>query len=129
MPMEVVFHDDGGASIVGNGIVNGQEIYDAAEDVYVSENSTTPVKYLIGDFSQVETFDLNQSDVRRLAAHDAAAIRENPALLIAVIGASDVGFGLSRMWNATMENSVSNASVFRNMDEARTWIAQHLDDA
>ena len=47
---------------------------------------------------------------------------------MALVASEDFEFGLSRMWEAIAQDLPLEIKVFRDMDEARTWVVEPEDD-
>jgi hypothetical protein len=71
------------------------------------------------DLTHVTRIDLRAGDLRQLAKQDPFSLASRRAFLVS----SDLGFGLSRMYEmfreATGEHGIR---VFRNLDEALDWV-------
>ncbi len=129
IPIEIEYLEDGGLIGVASGTLTGRELIDANRAVYETPEKTRAIKYQIHDYRRVEGSDVSVAEVRQLAALDQQAARVNPNIVVAVIHSSDVGFGLSRMWQAYTGEFPFISRVFRSMDEARAWVLEQLKEA
>jgi hypothetical protein len=81
----------------------------------------------------VDTTEVEQADtvevIRYLAdcvTHSAAALRCGP---VAIVVASDVEYGMGRMYMALTELAHPDTEVFRSLQAARRWLARRTGDA
>jgi len=73
----------------------------------------------IVDFTRITEFDLEASDVRKLAKRTLFS----PGSRRAIIVSTDLVYGFGRMYEILRENSGENGiRVFRDIDEALDWI-------
>jgi hypothetical protein len=122
MPVQIDYREDGaGVVMTGVGTVTMQELWAANVEVYSFANVHRQ-RYQLVDCTRVEGFDITLLDIRRLAAQDRAAAAANPNLIIAVVGVTDVIYGLGRMWEALVGGEGPRTRVFRTIDDAEAWI-------
>ena len=99
-------------------------------DGFVSPNTTAAeigrFAREIHDYRKVKSMDLTTGDIQRLAEHDKRAAMINPHIVVAVVHSGDLGFGMSRMWQAYTTEFPFVSRIFRSMDEARTWVVEQL---
>lgn len=122
------FLADGGILGVATGTLTGRDIVDAGAAIYATPEKTLASVYQIHDYRRVESIDISTADIQRMAASDNKAARLNPNIIIAVVVGNELGFGLSRMWQAYMSEYPFVSRVFRSMPEAKTWVAEQLKD-
>lgn len=75
----------------------------------------------------VERFDVSPEAVKQIAEQDRRAARANPKLVIALVGPTDLIFGMIRMWQAHVDEANIATSAFRTRDEAELWLNRHRD--
>lgn len=128
IPIDIEFLEDGGLIGVGAGALTGQQIIDANRVVYATEEQTLACVHQIHDYRRVETIDISVNDIRRMAELDKRVARINPNIIVAVVTGSDVGFGLSRIWQGYTNEYPFVSKVFRSMSEARIWLSEQLKE-
>ncbi len=117
-----------GAVLEGHGIVTGEELWLAGEEIYSEERIDTLVYQLV-DFTRAERFDFGADEVRAMARQDVAAATRNPRIIIAIAGDTDLIFGLARIWEAHVGGvSKLATAVCRTRVEAEAWIAANRPD-
>ncbi|MDE3215717.1 MAG: hypothetical protein KGO03_04915 [Gemmatimonadota bacterium] len=100
------------------GTVTGRELLDATDALHAMPAFRSAAREL-GDYRDVETVDLDSASVQKLAARSVFA----GSVPRAVVVATDVGFGMARMYQMLREGPTGDAlRVFRDMDEAIAWI-------
>jgi hypothetical protein len=126
MPVKMKYIDDGnGIEMMGTGVVTGDEIHNAFNEYY-SGDMLLKTKYLIANFLDAEQFNVSNEDVGRIAAQEIQASKTGLKRLIALVGKQDVIFGLLRMWEGHTFRSGFETMVFRDREEALTWISQKI---
>lgn len=122
MPVEVKYLDNGiGFNVAVTGIISGQELFSEIRDFYQSEDLITN-KYGIIEFPCAVTNKITNFDVRAIAEISKKASLITPNRIVAVISGSDVGFGLSRMWEILAEKTNWDTGVFRSRSDAEKWL-------
>jgi hypothetical protein len=111
---------------VASGPLSGAELLEANRTVYETEEKTRAIVYIICDYRQVTSVDITAEDIRELAERDKEAARINPNIIMATVVGGDLGFGLSRMWQAYTSENPFVARIFRAMDEAERWVADQV---
>lgn len=91
----------------------------AHQDKLLKDPDFDPSFSQILDFTRVTSFDLEASDVRRLAQRNIFS----PESRRAIAAPSDAMYGLGRMFEILRENAGENGiRVFRDLDQAVDWI-------
>jgi hypothetical protein len=91
----------------------------AHQDKLLKDPDFDPSFSQLMDFTQVTQIDLEASDVRRLAERTVFSANSRRA----IVAASDLAYGLSRMFEMLRENAGENGiRVFRDLDEAVDWL-------
>ena len=127
MPVKISYLKDHGVVVKGSGFVTWKDIYHANETLYDTADKIKSIYYQIADFSNVTGTDITSEQVKILAEQDARAAKVNPNLIVAVVGADDLVYGLARMWEAYAGEVSFETGVFRDIDAARQWIADKID--
>jgi hypothetical protein len=124
MPIELRYREGGrGVVFVCAGVVTGTEFDEANEEIY-SDQCLPALRYQLIDFSDAERIEISAEDTRRHAEVDRVAAERNPNIAIAIVGPSDVTFGISRMWQALTDDSKLQSHIFRSMPEAERCLAE-----
>ena len=126
MPVIIVYADEGrGVILIGEGIVDGQEIIDAVTEMFSIPERTEKLEYSLDDYTEVRDFILNPNQVRVLAGIDLRASKLNPDLIVAVAASENLEFGLARMWGLVSESQTGwETTVVRSRNEAENWIRE-----
>jgi hypothetical protein len=114
-----------GIEIIASGVVNGEEIISAHDEIY-SEENLKKQKYQIIDRTHCAEYNVSAKKVKRIAELDKAAARSNQDIIIAMIASSQLQFGISRMWEIHAEESQFVTKVFRDRKSADEWIKERL---
>ena len=124
MPIKLEYIEDGvGVLMIGTGVVSGEDIRLANEEIY-SEERIDRQEYQLVDWTGVDKFDVTRHDMETLAEQDRVAALRNPGILISSAGDRDVIFGLVRMWEEFVHGTTLKTHVSRTLPEARAWIAK-----
>ena len=127
MTIHVNYLDNGtGIEIMASGIVTGEEIIKAHEEIYSTENLTKQ-KYQIIDRTYCSKYQVYAEEIEKIAALDNAASKVNPHIIIAVISPTALQFGMTRLWQAYLRNSGFATKIFMDRGSADRWIREQLD--
>jgi hypothetical protein len=77
----------------------------------------------LADARSIDRFEVTTAGVRRMTAldeHNAAALGSYG---LAIVVAHDAAYGMARMYQVLTEHTIPNVRVFRDIDEAKRWIA------
>ena len=81
---------------------------------------------LLFDVSEA-TVSFTADQLRQIAARVAAAGRQSPPGPLAIVATNVASFGMARMYEQVMDGAgIDNIHVFRSLQEARTWLIDHL---
>ena len=118
--------DNHGAWATASGRLTGNEVLGAIKEVN-ARHATTPVLYTFFDFDAVTEIDLVTEKLRRAAdtAIDASRMASVPRV-VAICAASDLSFGLARMYMALIEETGWETAVFRARPEALMWLRRRV---
>ena len=126
MAIQINYIENGiGIEIVASGVVSGEEIIGAHKEIY-NETNLENQKYQIIDRSHCKEYKVSPDEIRRIAELDKAASKTNPDIIIALIAPTAHQFGMSRMWQAYIEESHFLTKVFSDRRSADVWIAEQL---
>ncbi len=128
MAIQINYLDDGiGIEIVASDVVTGAEIIEAHKEIYNKKNLQKQ-RYQIIDRSLCKEYLVSPEEVKKIAAIDKAASRNNPDIIIALISPSSLQFGMSRMWQAYVEDSGFSTEVFHDRESAEKWLKEQLKE-
>ena len=122
MPYDIKYQKDGGAIVAFDGVVSAKEAMQSDQDVYTS--TTHPIKnvpYIISDYLNIEEVDWDAEDLKTSASKDKEAMDNNPDLILALVGNTDLLFGLSRIWHSYIGES-ERTWIFRTRENAENWV-------
>jgi len=84
-------------------------------------------RYSIVDLSAVESMDISSGDIRTVVEQNKRiAASAVPGVVLAVASPRDLGFGLSRMWEALMDEVGWETITLRSRAEADHWIHERV---
>jgi len=122
MPVDVyILHGGVGRRWVISGVLSGKELIARNEHIY-SSKSYEGVRWLIIDETAVNSLDLTAEQVRTIKRQDDRLALVLPDLVTAVIVPSDLGFGMTRMWEMLTERPGWSVRAFRSAAEADPWL-------
>jgi len=125
MPIRLEFRDAGrGVVMVGVGVVTEADLLAANATIY-SDATLSKLRYQLVDLSRTERVEVSPEGVRSLAQQDSEAARKRPDLVVVVVPATDLGYGMSRMWAGHVESDGERITphVARTLEEAEAWIS------
>lgn len=131
MPIKLKNLDVGlGGAIVGKGIVTGEEIIEANNDLLSLKEKLKKTKYCIIDYSDATQYDVSTPEVEIIAAQDSEIAKYIPEYIVAVIAPNNLEFGVSRMWESVVKVKGLNwdTMVFKNRDDAEKWVKQKFKE-
>ena len=128
MAIEINYIDNGvGIEIVASGIVSGDEVLAAHQEIYSPDNLARQ-RYQIVDRSRCDYYCLRPEEVKKIADLDKAAARSNPNIHIAIVSPTDLQFDMSRMWQIYVEESPIVTKLFHDRQSADAWIEEQMSD-
>ena len=126
MTIQINYLDNGtGIEIIASGIVTGEEIIEAHKEIYNKENLRKQ-KYQIIDRSHCTEYQITSEEVEKIAGIDNKASEVNPNIRIALISPTSLQFGMSRMWQAYIEDDRFVTKIFQDRKSADEWIKSQL---
>ena len=128
MPYQTTFVDDGRCVIItGSGVVLGSEILTAARAITEHVQGGKSLTRGWVDLSDVTELRVTRDDMHMIAAENRFAATLSPQIVVAVIASQDLAFGMARMWEAMMAMSNWQTHVFRDRQQAQTWLDMDAD--
>lgn len=122
MPIEHEF--DAGARVLlvrMSGIVTDEDVLAYAEMI-TSDETLDPAHDELIDLREIETPLATTRTLRRVADLFRSFERQPESVKVAFIATSDAAYGIARMYQAFRAESAAEMRVFREMDEARSWL-------
>ncbi len=123
---EVTTRDDGGIILTWEGPVTGKELIDAFSEIYATDEQIKRIAYQLIVLTKSEEIIVTTDDLKRVASLDIRASKVNPNMLVAVVGDRDIVFGLSRMWEAFVDDAPLKTGTFRTLEDAEDWLKLNL---
>ena len=90
---------------------------------------TAEVLDMISDLRGVESLDLTGEDIRAIAEADIRSAANDRDIIVAIVGESDVVYGLARMYQAFVDEASWKVEVFRDMEAAKAWINEQTRES
>ncbi|MFP4157421.1 MAG: hypothetical protein ACLFU4_07365 [Opitutales bacterium] len=104
-----------------HGTVTGAELIQSNEDIY-GDPRFDDLRYQLVDLTQVERFEVSESDIRKLAFFDAAAARSNPRIRLGIIAGNASGRAISDAYRGSIQNPPWEHQVFETREAAEHWL-------
>jgi len=126
MPIQIKYIDGGiGVEFIGSDVVTGADIIAANKEIYRNENFSKQ-RYQIIDRTKCTKYDVSHKEIITIAEQDKGAAKTNPNIIIALISASPLQYGISRMYQAYVGDDGFLTEVFRDRKSAEKWIEEQL---
>jgi hypothetical protein len=128
MALEVRYLDDGkGAIYEASGVLSGEELVAANEQVLSRTVAGESLLYSFFDCNSITGVAISDAQLRRVAEQDVAASRRMPnRIVVAIYAKDDIPFALSRMWMVYAEAAGWETNVFRRKLEAIAWLKERV---
>ncbi len=78
----------------------------------------------LSDVRQITELDVTPEGIGRFVAQDTISAEKLRDYKLAIIVSQEVVFGMARMYEMMTEQNVSNVAVFRDLEEAKTWLGR-----
>ncbi len=126
MAIQINYLDNGiGIEIIASGIVTGEEIIKAQEEVYNEENLQKQ-KYQIIDRTHCTEYQVSSEDIEKISDIDNRASEVNSYIIIAVVSSTPLQYGMTRMWQAYIKEDRFVTKIFADRKSADEWIKLQL---
>jgi hypothetical protein len=112
-----------GAHVSFTGLTTGAEIVEA-KAAALAYPYADRFQYVLCDFSDADRLDVPTSAVRCAAQADRDFARAHAPFAVAVVAPQTLTFGLSRMWQAFVDDTGIRSTVVRTREEAVGWLAE-----
>jgi len=128
MPIDLEFVFDGtGVIYCCDGQLTPQHFFDANDRVLASPDRLAKLRFAIIDLTSMKPLAFGPADMDRIVWQDRHIASYLPSgLIVALVSPQDIGFGLARMWEASIEGLDWETMAFRSRQEADAWIRAQL---
>ena len=110
-----------------HGRVTAQEMAEAKTALMARPLTMKGCMYGIVDHTGAECVDYSTADLQKLARLDhALAPYTRDGIAVAIVAPRDLEYGLSRMWQAFVENNGWETMVFRSREKAEEWVREKV---
>jgi hypothetical protein len=89
----------------------------------VSDPRWTPGMRELSDVRSIDRLDVTTAGVQMMMQSDELHARALDSYRLAIVVAHQLVYGMARMYQMLTEHSVPNVRVFRDMEEAKRWLA------
>ncbi len=113
--------------VKGIGAVFFPELMNHVDELCQDPKYKAPMKKLI-DYRQIKKLDLSMDEQERFVEKKASVEKVFSGEKCAIVAPTDFGFALARVHAALSEGSDLDTSIFRDFNEALTWLGVELDD-
>jgi hypothetical protein len=128
MPVENIRTDNGlGVITRCSGELATDEFTEAIRQRYTPDDALQKIRYFITDHTEVTQFQLSTHDIVALTKITVAASRKNPAIRLASVVPTDLGYGLVRMWHGYAYELAWKSRLCRTRAEAEQWLREEVD--
>lgn len=120
MAIDYRYTDEGrGMIFTGRGVVDREQF-----DRLDTNTAIHDVKllYMISDLRGVDSMDLSAGEIRHIAEADLRNEAHKRDIVLAIVGESDVVYGLARMYQVFVDEASWKVKVFRDLEAAKAWI-------
>jgi len=126
MTIQINYPDNGiGIEIIASGVVTGEEIIKAQDEIYNEENLQKQ-KYQIIDRTHCTEYQVSSEDIERISDRDNRASEVNSYIIIAVVSSTPLQYGMTRMWQAYIREDRFVTKIFADRKSADEWIELQL---
>jgi hypothetical protein len=122
--MPITYHIDPEGDLVlvtCSGVVTDNEFPQFREQLMNDPHFHPGMKEL-ADFRSVERYELTMDGFIDFIENEKAYISRLKDYKIAVVTSSDLHFGFTRMYMSMMSDQLGDVQVFRDIEEAKTWL-------
>jgi len=118
-----------GAVIIGVDTVNANELINSIISLLTQDDEIIKkYKFFISDYSEVTDMDIEINEMKKLARISVETSKINPNIVSAIIADQDLTYGLSRMATAYKYQSKWVKEIFRDKQDALSFIVDRVDE-
>jgi hypothetical protein len=111
---------------VGQGVITGRELIDAAKAAWESRSDLAPITHALIDFTNIDRFECSAKEIVTVANLMAKIGETVKGAYVAIAAADDVAFGMCRMFGSLVDRNGWIIMTFRTIDEAKAWLDYQL---
>lgn len=127
MSFTAEYVDDGrGLLFRGEGALTCEQIIAAKLGLLSDPARLRRVSHATVVFERVTDVPLTADDIRRIVGADRQLARLTSHVVVAIAAATDLPFGVARMWQMLSEDVGWTTSVFRSRSQADLWLQERL---
>ena len=104
------------------GELSPEEILSSNFDIYNQPNFET-IKYIINDFTEVTSLAIDNEHIKIYASTDDIISKTKGKLLIAIVATHQKHIALAKNYQQEMENNLFVCELFKNIEDAKKWVA------
>jgi hypothetical protein len=113
-------------TLIAEGIITDEDLASCRADL-VKSSLFRPGMKILADFRAVERFSLSMEGLFQRVDSDRSLEPELKDSRQAVVTSSDLLFGMARVYQARMSEVFDKIEIFRDIDEAVTWLYEETD--
>jgi hypothetical protein len=122
--MAITYAIDSGLGVVftkATGVLTDDELVAHKQDL-LRDPAFKPGMVELSDVRGVERLEVTPEGIRRFVAQDKASADQLRGFKLAIVASKDVVYGMARMYELRTDGDPLLVNVFRDMEEARTWL-------
>lgn len=104
-----------------SGEISSGEILQSNIKIY-NQPKFEKVKYIINDFSEVTSLNVDTTVTKIYASTDDIIARTKGKFLIAIIATHDEHITLAKSYQKEMKNNLFKCELFKNFEDAQKWV-------
>ena len=122
MPVRINWLDEGrGVEFISAGKVTGAEIIAANKQIYQRAN-LLKLRYKIVDRTHCTEYLVTNEEVIIIADQARKAALVNPGIIMALVSTTPLQYGVSRVWQAYLDDSGLKTAIFEDRASAEEWV-------
>ena len=123
MPVTIKDYDDGyGVVICGSGIISDPDRENILAHHAQSSEKLSRYQWTLSDFGDTEGSEITPESFKEVVRSSIDAADLGDRSVVAFVGSSDFGYGLSRLFEGLIAHTERNMEVFRRRSDAVAWI-------
>ena len=104
------------------GIVTGRDILQGVARCVYADERFDNMRYALVNFSEAESFDVAEKEIKSLAYQDMVAAKSNPNTKMAIVAPQDIMKKLAEIYAEYSEPSQWETRVFDTVEDANQWL-------
>lgn len=124
MPVKINWLEEGrGVEFIASGVVTGAEIIAANRQIY-QRGKLSKLRYKIVDRTGCTEYLLTSKEVETIADQDREAALVNPEIRMALVSTTPLQYGMSRVWQAHIDDTGLKTAIFEDRGRAEKWLSE-----